>query len=109
MNKAGIVKRVSVASGLLMPRAVEAVEAVFNQLRILMADGETCCIRGFGMFSTRVREQRHGHNPKTMEPLLIEARTVVKFKASYRLKDIVAGLNDFNTLFKVRRTRRVRE
>ena len=109
MNKAGIVKRVSVASGLLMPRAVEAVEAVFNQLRILMANGETCHVRGFGIFSTKLKAERPGRNPKTLEEVWIEARTVVKFKASYRLKDIVDGVNGCNTLFKIRRTRRVRE
>jgi len=106
MTKADISRRVSKATGLSGRQAIKAIDAVFNQLRILMSEGSICHLRGFGRFSSRHKVRRIGRNPKTLKEAWVTARTVPVFKSSYMLKDIVNGVNGFNTLFKTRRTRR---
>ena len=41
---------------------------------------------GFGAFSVRKRKARQGRNPKTGEPITIEARKTVAFRPAPRLK-----------------------
>jgi DNA-binding protein HU-beta len=51
-------------------------------------DGKLTLV-GFGTFSTGRRKARKGRNPQTGAKIKIKASTVVKFKASKKLKDAV--------------------
>jgi integration host factor subunit alpha len=46
-------------------------------------------ISGFGNFQIRTKAARPGRNPRTGEPVAIEARRVVTFHASPKLKEQV--------------------
>ena len=48
-------------------------------------------ISGFGNFQIRTKSPRPGRNPRTGEPIPIEARRVVTFHASHKLKDQIQG------------------
>ena len=45
---------------------------------------------GFGSFEVKVRAERVGRNPKTLEPIQIPASKSPVFKAGKALKDAVA-------------------
>jgi integration host factor subunit alpha len=48
-------------------------------------------LSGFGNFQIRRKAPRPGRNPRTGEAIPIEARNVVTFHASQKLKDMVQG------------------
>jgi integration host factor subunit alpha len=52
-----------------------------------LVKGEDVKISGFGNFQIRTKAPRPGRNPRTGEAIPIEARRVVTFHASQKLKD----------------------
>lgn len=59
----------------------EQAKAVFQAVETLSAK-ERVVIRGFGSFQVKTLAARAGINPKTQEPIQIQAKDVLKFKAS---------------------------
>jgi integration host factor subunit beta len=43
----------------------QAVDTIFDQIVLALANGDRVELRGFGSFSVRVREGRVGRNPRT--------------------------------------------
>ena len=91
MRKAEIVGRIAEAVELPQVRAEEAVEAVFDEIKRTLAQGEPVIVRRFGSFEVRAKGARVGRNPKTGQPADIPARHVVRFKAGIRLREAVNG------------------
>jgi integration host factor subunit alpha len=56
-----------------------------------LASGEDVLVSGFGKFSVNEKKARRGRNPSTGEDMIIEARKVVTFKCSGKLRDKVNG------------------
>ena len=69
--------------------AAEIVEAVFEVMKEVLADGAKIKISGFGNFVVREKQERVGRNPQTGEPIPISARRVLTFKPSQVLKGIL--------------------
>ena len=44
-------------------------------------------LRDFGVLEPKVRKPRVAQNPKTLKPVAVEAKTVVKFKCGRRMLD----------------------
>lgn len=90
MNKAELIKAVSEASG----QNSSTVKSVLDGLEALvggeLAMGNEVTLPGIGKLKTSTRDARTCRNPKTGEPVEIEAKTVVKFSAAKALKDAVA-------------------
>lgn len=72
--------------GLNRREATDMVEAFFDELRLMLEDGDPVKLSGFGNFALRDKPQRPGRNPKTGEEIPIKARRVVTFHASNKLK-----------------------
>ena len=51
-----------------------------------LKEGDKVSLIGFGTFSVTERSARQGINPLTKQPINIEAKKVVKFKAGADLK-----------------------
>lgn len=77
--------------GLNKREAKEMVDAFFHRIEISLIKGEGVKLSGFGSFSIRHKVARPGRNPKTGEPVLIQARSVVTFHPSPKLKAIIQG------------------
>ena len=75
--------------GLNKREAKDMVEAFFGLIHKALSQGEEVKLSGFGHFGIRRKSPRPGRNPRTGEPVPIEARSVVTFHASHKLKDIV--------------------
>ena len=91
LTKAQIVK--SIGSQLDIPKgeSFELVETVLELMKKSLENGEDVLISGFGKFSIREKNERRGRNPATGEDLMLEARKVVTFKCSGKLKRKIDG------------------
>ena len=94
MTKADLSKYIQEHLGdITHKQAAELVEEILSIIKQTLAAGENVKISGFGSFLVRDKHVRNGRNPKTEEPLTIEARRVVTFKASQKVKDAVLEKN----------------
>jgi len=75
--------------GLNKRESKDIIEAFFLLLTQSLVDGTDVKISGFGNFHVRTKASRPGRNPRTGEPVAIEARRVVTFHASPKLKEQV--------------------
>ncbi|MGY2735814.1 HU family DNA-binding protein [Sphingomonas sp. UYP23] len=76
----------------LPPSDVEKiVDEFFNALTAHLAEGGRVEIRGFGVFTTRVRDARIGRDPRNGTPVQVNARRVPFFKAGKDLCELING------------------
>ena len=66
------------------------VTTFFDEIAAQLARGGRVELRGFGAFSTRARDARTGRNPRTGEPVSVDAKRVPYFKPG---KEMRARLN----------------
>lgn len=90
MNKNELVASIAEKAELTKKDAELALKAFIESVEDTVASGEKVQLVGFGTFEPREREARDGRNPKTGEPLKIEAKTVPAFKAGKEFKEKVA-------------------
>ena len=90
MTKAEIIDAVyEKVGGFSKKEAAEIVEAVFDTMKDVLAEGEDIKISGFGKFVVSDKSERVGRNPQTGSPIPISARRVLTFKTSQVLKGIL--------------------
>jgi DNA-binding protein HU-beta len=89
MNKSELIQAVHEAADISKAAAGKAVDAMMDSIKDALAEGDSVTLIGFGTFSVRERAARKGRNPRTGEPLDIEAANVPVFKAGKALKDAV--------------------
>lgn len=88
MIRSELVASVAHANPHLNHRDVERVVAtIFDTIIDTLADGGRVELRGFGAFSTRGRDARTGRNPRTGEPVPVDAKRVPYFKAGKELRE----------------------
>ena len=77
--------------GLNKREAKDMVEAFFELTSDSLVRGREVKLSGFGNFGLRQKAARPGRNPRTGESIPIEARQVVTFHASQKLKATAQG------------------
>ena len=90
MTKVDLIAQVAEKTGLTKKDSEKVVTAVLDTITENLAKGEKVSLVGFGMFEVKERAERMGHNPKTGEPMKIEASKAPSFKAGKALKEAVA-------------------
>ena len=83
--KSDLVDKVYGAIGFTRKEAVEAVEILFNQIKMALGQGENVRVTGFASFNIREKKARTARNPRTGEPILIRQRKALTFKPSKQL------------------------
>ena len=73
--------------GLNKRESKDRVDAFFDLICDKLVNGEDVKISGFGNFQIRTKAPRPGRNPRTGEAIAIQARRVVTFHASHKLKE----------------------
>jgi integration host factor subunit alpha len=73
--------------GLNKRESKDMIDAFFNLVSDSLVEGDDVKITGFGNFQIRIKAPRPGRNPRTGEAIPIQARRVVTFHASYKLKE----------------------
>ena len=89
MTKADIIARVCENVGCSKKDSFDLVEHVFETLKETLERGEKIKLSGFGNFSVKTKADRRGRNPQTGETITIEARSVLTFKPSIVLKQLL--------------------
>ena len=87
LTKAQLAELLFEQIGLNKRESKEMIDALFDLITQKLVQGEEVKISGFGNFQIRTKSPRPGRNPRTGEPIPIEARRVVTFHASHKLKD----------------------
>ena len=90
MNKMELVAEVAEKAELSKKDAEAAVSAAIDVITEALRKGDKVQLVGFGSFEVKVRAERVGRNPKTLEPIQIPASKAPVFKAGKALKDAVA-------------------
>lgn len=73
--------------GLNKRESKEMIDAFFDLMAQKLIEGTDVKLSGFGNFQIRTKAPRPGRNPRTGEAIPIEARRVVTFHASQKLKE----------------------
>lgn len=89
MNKTELVDAVAQAADLSKATASKAVNALLTAIGDALKAGDSVVLTGFGTFAMRERPARTGHNPKTRQPMELQASKTPVFKAGKALKDAV--------------------
>ena len=87
LTKAQLAELLFEQIGLNKRESKDMVDAFFDLVTNSLVDGTDVKISGFGNFQIRVKAPRPGRNPRTGEAVAIEARRVVTFHASHKLKE----------------------
>jgi integration host factor subunit alpha len=87
LTKEHLVSAVAEANGYPRNQAVELVETLIELIKSKLVSGEDVLISGFGKFCVKKKRERRGRNPATGEDMMLEARRVVTFKCSGKLRD----------------------
>ena len=86
LTKHDIVRQVQ-EIGYTQEKSIEMVEALLEIINSSLENGEDVLVSGFGKFAIKEKSPRRGRNPATGEDLLLDARRVVSFKCSGRLRE----------------------
>jgi len=65
----------------------ELVENLLEVIKQTLASGEDVMISSFGKFCVKEKKVRKGRNPATGEDMMLDARRVVTFQWSGKLRD----------------------
>ncbi len=90
-TKAHIAKKIADDCGFMKHEAMEVVEKLLEIMKKRLAAGEDVMISGFGKWAVKSKHARRGRNPQTGEPIVVDARRVVTWKYSPRLKSAMNG------------------
>jgi integration host factor subunit alpha len=77
--------------GMSRREAKRLTDLVLEEMAATLASGESLKLHDFGSFLVRTKRERAGRNPRTGEPVPIEARRVITFKASPNMKAAING------------------
>jgi integration host factor subunit alpha len=77
--------------GLNKRESKDMIDAFFDLIAQSLVDGTDVKISSFGNFQIRTKAPRPGRNPRTGEPIPIQARRAVTFHASHKLKEKIQG------------------
>jgi DNA-binding protein HU-beta len=82
MTKQDLITKMAESGELTKKDAALALNALLNIIKDELAEGNAVNMLGFGKFHVTQRNERIGHNPKTMEKVVVPAKKVPKFKFS---------------------------
>ena len=88
MTKSELIARLAEQNPSLYHRDLEQlVNTVFETITKALEDGNRVELRGFGAFSIRERKARIGRNPRTGEPVNVEAKRMPFFKMGKGMRE----------------------
>ncbi|MBW1766533.1 MAG: integration host factor subunit alpha [Deltaproteobacteria bacterium] len=91
LTKEHIIDKIYNQCGHSKRRSADLVESLLEIIKSTLASGEDVLISGFGKFCVRDKGKRRGRNPQTGEDKMLDARRVVVFRCSGRLREKVGG------------------
>lgn len=89
MNKSELISVIAEKSGLTKADSKKSLDATIAAITEALQNGDKIALVGFGSFAISERAARVGVNLQTKQPMTIEAKKVVKFKAGAELAEAV--------------------
>ena len=86
MNKTELIDSVANEAGITKAAASKAIESLVGGIEKSLRKGNKVTLVGFGTWMISKRKARTGRNPQTGEPIKINAKKVVRFKAGKALE-----------------------
>ena len=77
--------------GYSMKESAEIVESLLEIIKQSLENGEDVLVSGFGKFIVQEKSPRKGRNPATGDDLMLDARKVVNFRCSGKLRRRING------------------
>lgn len=81
----------SLKYGFANKKSSRIIESLLKILKGSLESGEDVLISGFGKFYINDKRKRKGRNPVTGDDLILDARRVITFKCSNKLRDRMNG------------------
>lgn len=92
VTKADLINKVYATNpNLTKAKAYDVVETVLQLIKNSLGNGNDVLLSGFGKFYVKDKSARRGRNPITGDVLMLDARRVVTFKPSGKLRKKVNG------------------
>ena len=92
MTRAELIDHMATLGPLSHKQADVVVETILEAMKGAIAQGDRIEIRGFGVFSLRLRRPRRARNPRTGEPLVSSERRAAHFKPGKEMKAVLAEM-----------------
>jgi len=93
LTKADIVDQLTNHLGFTKNQASEVTETLLEIIKSTLASGEDVLVSGFGKFCVKEKAERRGRNPATGGDMMLDARKVVTFKCSGKLREQINSPN----------------
>ena len=88
MTKSELILKITSKNSFLYQKDVyRIIDTLFNSVSKALKDGDRVELRGFGTFTTKLRNARIGRNPKTGEPVAIPQKKMPFFKMGKSMKE----------------------
>ena len=88
MTKSELISKITSKNSFLYNSDVyKIVDTIFNSVTNALKDGDRVELRGFGTFTTKLRNARIGRNPKTGDPVAIPQKKMPFFKMGKLMKE----------------------
>ncbi|MCP5048019.1 MAG: HU family DNA-binding protein [bacterium] len=89
MNKNELAVEMVGDSGVTKVDALKVIDSFVEVVCDELKKGGKLTLVGFGTFKTIVKKKKKGRNPRTGDTIIIPKKTVVKFIAGKKLKELV--------------------
>ena len=88
MTKSELIQKITNKNSFLYQKDVyKIIDTLLNSVTKALKDGDRVELRGFGTFTTKLRNARIGRNPKTGEPVAIPQKKMPFFKMGKSMKE----------------------
>jgi integration host factor subunit alpha len=87
LTKAQIVDTIQQQLKIQRKESYELMEDLLEVIKRGLVSGEDVMISGFGKFCVKEKKVRKGRNPATGKEMMLDARRVVTFHSSGKLRD----------------------
>ena len=88
MTKSELILKITSKNSYLYQKDVfKIIDTLFNCVTKALKDGDRVELRGFGTFTTKLRNARIGRNPKTGDPVAIPQKKMPFFKMGKSMKE----------------------
>ena len=88
MTKSELILKITSKNSYLYHKDVyKIIDTLFNCVTKALKNGDRVELRGFGTFTTKLRNARIGRNPKTGDPVAIPQKKMPFFKMGKLMKE----------------------
>jgi integration host factor subunit alpha len=88
-TKNDLINSIYLKDGFSKEQSSKIFDSILSLIKTSLISGEAVLISGFGKFYLTDKKLRKGRNPSTGEDLMLNARRIVCFRCSGKLRDKV--------------------